>query len=58
MIIPYVIHSIEVSYIKKEGNEFKKDESTYPVKGFDFKTCPKKPNMDLESNILKYYDNL
>ena len=26
---------IEVSYIKKEGNQFKKDESIYPIKGFD-----------------------
>ena len=32
-----ICDTIEVSYIKKEGNEFKKDETTYPVKGFDFK---------------------
>ena len=48
---------IEVSYIKKEGNQFKKDESIYPIKGFDYQTCPKKPNLDKENNILKYCDS-
>ena len=52
-----ICNTIEVSYIKKEGNEFKKDESTYPIKGFDYKICPEKPSMDLEPNILKYCDN-
>lgn len=49
---------LEVSYIKKEGNKFKKDESNYPVKEFDYKICSNKPNLDKENNILKYCDNL
>jgi cell division protein FtsB len=48
---------IEVSYIKREGNQFKKDESIYPIKGFDYKICPYKPSLDKENNILKYCDN-
>ena len=52
-----ICNTIEVSYIKKEGNEFKKGESNYPIKGFDYKICPEKPSMDLEPNILKYCDN-
>ena len=53
-----ICNTIEVSYIKREGNEFKKDESIYPVKGLEYKICNKKPSMDLEPNILKYCDNL
>jgi hypothetical protein len=49
---------IEVSYIKREGNQFKKDESIYPIKGFDYKICPHKPSLDKENNILKYCDNV
>ena len=48
---------IEVSYIKREGNQFKKDESIYPIKGLDYKDCPKHPRLDKENNILKYCDN-
>ena len=47
---------IEVSYIKREGNQFKKDESNYPIKGFDYQICPKKPSLDKENNIMKYCD--
>ena len=50
--------TMEVSYIKKEGNEFKKDESIYPVPGFDFKICKDKPKLNLEANILKYCNNI
>ena len=53
-----ICNTIEVSYIKKEGNEFKKDESIYPVKGFDYKICNHLPSMDLEQNILKYCNNI
>ena len=53
-----ICQTIEVSYIRKEGNYFKKDESSYPIKGFDYKICPKKPSLDKENNILKYCNNL
>ena len=49
---------IEVSYIKREGNQFKKDKSNYPIKGLDFKICPKSPSLDKENIILKFCDNL
>ena len=48
---------LEVSYIKREGNQFKKDESSYPIKGFDYQICPQNPNLDKENNILKYCDS-
>ena len=48
---------IEVSYIKREGNQFKKDESIYPIKEFDFKDCPYKPSLNKEKNIMKFCDN-
>ena len=45
---------IEVSYIKKEGNIFRKDNSVYPIKGFDFKTNSKHKSLNMEKNILKF----
>ena len=51
-----ICNVIEVSYIKKEGNIFRKDNSIYPIKGFDFKTCPKRKSLDMEINILKFCD--
>ena len=48
---------LEVSYIRKEGNKFEKDNDIYPIKGFDFLTCPYKPSQDKEANILKYCDS-
>ena len=52
-----ICRAIEVSYIKREGNQFKKDESNYPIKGFDYQICPHMPSLDKENNILKYCDN-
>ena len=49
-----ICHIIEASYIKKEGNIFRKDNSIYPIKNFDFKTCPKLKSLDMEINILKF----
>ena len=51
-----ICNVIEVSYIKKEGNIFRKDKSNYPIKGFDYKICPKRQSLDLEINILKFCD--
>ena len=51
-----IYNVIEVSYIKKEGNIFRKDKSNYPIKGFDYKICPKRQSLDLEINILKFCD--
>ena len=44
----------EIFFIKKEGYKFRRDSSTYPIKGFDFKTCPNKPYSNNEKNVLKY----
>ena len=52
-----ICNVIEVSYIKKEGNIFRMDNSIYPIKGFDFKVCANNKNMDMEINILKFCDN-
>ena len=52
-----ICNVIEVSYIKKEGNIFRMDNSIYPIKGFDFKVCANNRNMNMEINILKFCDN-
>ena len=52
-----ICNVIEVSYVKKEGNIFRKDNSIYPIKGFDFKSCRRFPSLDMEMNILKFCDD-
>ena len=52
-----ICNTLEISYIIKEGNKFKKDNSVYPIKGFDFKTCPKKKSLDKENIILQFCEN-
>ena len=51
-----ICNALEVSYIIKEGNQFEKDESVYPIPEFDFKNCLK-PSLDFNFNLLKFYDN-
>ena len=53
-----ICNVIEISYIIKEGNNFYKDNSTYPIKGFDYKICPDKENLNKESIILKFCDSI
>ena len=52
-----ICNTIEISFILKEGYKFKKDNSFYPIKGFDFKVCPNKESLDKENIILKFCDN-
>lgn len=52
-----ICNTIEISLIIRKGNKFKKNNSTYPIKGFDFKTCPDRESLDKESIILNYCDN-
>ena len=52
-----ICNIIEVSYIRKEGNIFRKDTSNYPIKGFEYKICPKRQSLDMEKNILKFCEN-
>ena len=52
-----ICNTLEISYIIKEGNNFKKDNSLYPIKGFDFKRCPNKKSLDKENIILKFCEN-
>ena len=48
---------IEICLIQKEKYKFRKDNSIYPIKGFDFLTCPHLPYLNKEQNILKYCNN-
>ena len=54
-----ICRGLEVSFIIKKGNQFINDLSDYPIKGFDFLTCPYKPFIKNELNILKFcnYNN-
>lgn len=52
-----ICNVIEISLIIRKGNKFKKNNSSYPIKGFDFKTCPDRESLDKESIILNYCDN-
>ena len=47
-----ICNTLEISYIIKEGNVFQKDNSLYPIKGFDYKICPYKKSLDKENIIL------
>ena len=50
-----ICHIIEVSYIIKKGNTFKKDESIYPIYELDYKK-PKLGKLEMNLNILKLFD--
>jgi hypothetical protein len=51
-----ICRSLEISFIIKKDNKFKKDFQSYPIKEFDYKICTRKPSLNKESNILKYCD--
>ena len=51
-----ICNILEISYIIREGNEFRKDNSIYPIKGFDYKICPEKENINKEQVILQFCD--
>ena len=53
-----ICRALEISFIIKKGNVFKKNNSSYPIKEFDYKICPSKPDLNKESNILKYCDKV
>ena len=50
-----ICHIIEVSYIIKKDNIFKKDESIYPIYELDYKK-PKLGKLEMNLNILKLFD--
>ena len=52
-----ICNVLEISYIIKDGNEFTKNNSTYPIKGFDFKICNHKESINKEPVLLKFCDN-
>jgi hypothetical protein len=43
---------LEISYIKKEGNQFVNDDSIYPIKNLDYKNCRHKKDISYILNIL------
>jgi hypothetical protein len=47
---------IEISYIIKEGNEFSKDDSIYPIFELDYKGPNLKGKNEMNLNILKLFD--
>ena len=47
---------LEVSYIIKKGNIFKKDETIYPMYEFDY-IKPKLGKLEMNLNILKLFEN-
>ena len=53
-----ICNIIEISYIIKEGNIFKKDNTNYPNKEFDYKICPHRESLNKEPTILKFCDNI
>ena len=46
---------IEVTYIIKDGNEFLKDDSIYPLKEFYFKNDNYRPDANFNLNIFKLF---
>jgi len=50
-----ICHIIEVSYIIKKDNKFKRDETIYPIYEFDY-SVPKKGKLEMNLNILKLFE--
>ena len=50
-----ICHIIEVSYIIKKDNIFRKDEAIYPLYEFDY-SVPKKGKLEMNLNILKLFE--
>lgn len=46
---------IEVCYIIRKGNIFKKDETIYPIYEFDY-SVPKEGRLEMNLNILKLFE--
>ena len=49
-----ICQGLEVSYVIKEGNEFSKDDSNYPIPELETK-CSNQ-SFDFNDNIFKYFD--
>ena len=50
-----ICHIMEVSYVIKKDNIFKKDEAIYPIYEFDY-SKPKKGKLEMNLNLLKVFD--
>ena len=50
-----ICHIIEVSYIIKKNNSFKKDEAIYPIYEFDY-IIPSENKYEMNLNILKLFE--
>ena len=50
-----ICHIIEVSYIIKKDNIFRKDETIYPLYEFDY-SVPKKGKLEMNLNLLKLFE--
>jgi hypothetical protein len=50
-----ICHIIEVSYIIKKDNNFRKDKAVYPLYEFDY-SVPKKGKLEMNLNILKLFE--
>jgi len=51
-----ICHIMEVSYIIKNGNIFKKDETIYPIYEFDY-SKPELGKLEMNLNLLKVFNN-
>jgi len=50
-----ICHIIEVSYIIKKDNIFRKDEAIYPLYEFDY-SVPQKGKLEMNLNVLKLFE--
>ena len=50
-----ICRALEVSYVVKEGHEFEKDDSIYPIAELET-ICMKDNILDFNENIFKYFD--
>ena len=50
-----ICHIIEVSYVIKKDNIFKKDKTIYPMYEFDY-SVPQKGKLEMNLNILKLFE--
>lgn len=48
-----ICNLLEISFIKKNGYNFSKNNDTFPIKGLDYKNCIKKREI---SDILNFYN--
>ena len=50
-----ICNLLEISFVQKKGYNFFEDRNIYPIKGLDYKNCPKKKDISNVINLFNKY---